>query len=116
MINKAILVGRVGTNPETKALSSGTTVCKFTLATSEKYRDKNGQSQEKTEWHTVVAWGKLAEICGQYLTKGRQVFVEGSINYRSYDGQDGQKRYVTEIKASDVKFLGRNNDESENPF
>jgi len=85
---------------------SGQGVCELRLATSESWNDKNGQRQERTEWHRVVVWGKRAEVCSKYLAKGRQVFVEGRIQTRSYDDKEGQKRYITEIIANDVQFLG----------
>ena len=81
-------------------------MAKFSVATTEKWTDQNGQKQEKTEWHNIVVWGKQAETCGQYLAKGRQVFVEGRITNRSYDDKDGNKKYITEIIARDVRFLG----------
>ncbi len=105
-INKVILIGRLGQDPELKYTPSGAAVCNFSLATSESWNDKAGQKQERTEWHRVVVWGKLAELCNQYLAKGRQCFVEGSLQTRSWDGQDGQKRYTTEINARNIQFLG----------
>ncbi len=106
MINKVILVGRLGKDPEVRFTPSGQAVAKFTVATTEKWRDQQGQMQERTEWHNIVVWGKQAETCGQYLSKGRQVFIEGRIQSRSYDDKDGNKRYITEIVAQNVKFLG----------
>ncbi|MBL6988438.1 MAG: single-stranded DNA-binding protein [Bacteriovoracaceae bacterium] len=106
-INKVILIGRLGQDPELKFTPSGQAVCKFSVATSEFWKDKNsGQKQEKTEWHRVVVWGKTAEHCNQYLAKGRQVFLEGKLQTSSWDGPDGQKRYKTEIVAANVQFLG----------
>lgn len=105
-INKVILVGRLGADPEMKSVGQGTTVTRLNLATSEQWNDKNGQKQERTEWHRVVAWGKLAEICGKHLSKGRQVYVEGRLQTRSWEDQQGQKRYTTEIVATTVQFLG----------
>lgn len=105
-INKVILIGRLGQEPELKYTPSGTSVCNFSLATTESWSDKAGQRQERTEWHRVVVWGKLAELCNQYLAKGRQCFVEGALQTRSWDGQDGSKRYTTEIVAKNVQFLG----------
>ncbi len=106
-VNKVILLGRLGQDPELKYTPSGAAVCNFSLATSESWMDKNsGQKQEKTEWHRIVVWGKLAELCNQYLSKGRQAFVEGRIETRSWDDQSGQKRYTTEIKANTVQFIG----------
>jgi single-strand DNA-binding protein len=105
-INKVILIGRLGQDPELKYTPSGSAVCNFSLATSESWADKSGQKQEKTEWHRIVVWGKLAELCNQYLAKGRQAFVEGSLQTRSWEGKDGQKRYTTEINARNIQFLG----------
>lgn len=105
-INKVIILGRLGKDPELKYTPSGAAVCNFTVATSETWADKSGQKQEKTEWHRIVVWGKLGELCNQYLSKGRQVFVEGKIQTRSWDDQNGQKKYLTEINATNVQFLG----------
>ena len=105
-INKVILVGRLGADPEVKTIAQGSTVASLNLATSENWTDKNGQRQEKTEWHRIVVWGKLAEICGKHLTKGRQVYVEGRLHTRQWDDKQGQKRYTTEIVATTVQFLG----------
>lgn len=107
-VNKVILIGRLGQDPELKYTPSGTAVTNFSLATSESWTDKAGQKQDRTEWHRVVVWGKLAELCNQYLAKGRQAFVEGALQTRSWDGKDGQKRYTTEINAKSVQFLGGN--------
>lgn len=105
-INKVILVGRLGQDPELKYTPSGMAVCNFSIATSENWTDKSGQKQERTEWHRIVVWGKLAEISGKYLAKGRQAYVEGQLQTRSWEAQDGQKRYTTEIVAKNVQFLG----------
>lgn len=104
-VNKVILLGRLGQNPELKYTPSGAAVCQFSLATSENWM-KDGQKQEKTEWHRVVVWGKLAELCNQYLQKGRQVYLEGRLQTRSWDDKNGQKRYTTEINASTIQFIG----------
>ena len=106
MVNKAIIVGNLGRDPEVRFTPSGRAVAKFTVATSERWTDQQGQRQERTEWHNIIVWGKQAETCGQYLSKGRQVYVEGRISNRSYDDKDGNKRYITEIIARDVRFLG----------
>ncbi len=106
MINKAILVGNLGRDPEVRFTPSGRAVARFPVATTERWTDQQGQRQEKTEWHNVVVWGKQAETCGQYLSKGRQVYVEGRISTRNYDDKDGNKRYITEVVARDVRFLG----------
>ena len=103
-INKVILVGNVGRHPEMKSLPSGTHLCKFSLATTDK-RSKDENGNPRTEWHNIVTWGKLAEICDRYVTKGKQLYIEGSIRTRSYE-QDGQKKYFTEIHASTMEMLG----------
>jgi single-strand DNA-binding protein len=105
-VNKVILVGNLGADPDMRYTPSGQGVCELRIATSESWNDKNGQRQERTEWHRVVVWGKRAEVCSKYLAKGRQVFVEGRIQTRTYDDKDGNKRYITEIIAADVQFLG----------
>ena len=107
-VNKVLLIGRLGNNPEIRYTNTGTAVANFNLATSENWNDKNGQKQERTEWHRVVVWGKLAELCEKYLSKGRQCFVEGRLQTRSWDDKDGNKRYTTEIVASTIQFLGSN--------
>ena len=105
-VNKVILVGNLGKDPELRYTSSGTAVATFSLATSERYKDRNGEQQEKTEWHNIVAWRNLAEICGKYLHKGKQIYIEGRIQTRSYDDRDGNKRYITEIVADQMQMLG----------
>ncbi|MFN3696441.1 MAG: single-stranded DNA-binding protein [Pseudobdellovibrio sp.] len=107
-INKVIIVGRLGQDPEMKAVGQGSTVTRLNVATSETWVDKNGQKQERTEWHRITVWGKLAELCGKYLAKGRQVYVEGKLQTRSWE-DNGQKKYATEIVASTVQFLGGGN-------
>lgn len=99
-------MGRLGQEPELRYTPSGQAVCNFSLATSENWTDKSGQKQERTEWHRVVVWGKMGELCNQYLAKGRQAFIEGSLQTRSWDAKDGSKRYTTEIVAKNVQFLG----------
>lgn len=114
-VNKVILLGRLGQDPELKFTPTGSAVCNFSVATSENWTDKAGQKQEKTEWHRVVVWGKLAELCNQYLAKGRQVFLEGKLQTRSWDDKDGNKKYTTEINATTIQFIGSNaNANSEN--
>lgn len=103
-MNKVLIIGRLGQDPELKYTAGGKAVCQMSIATSEK-RKKDGQMVEKTEWHRVVAWGKTAENCNQYLNKGRQVLIEGKIQTRSFDNQDGKKIYITEIVAQNVQFL-----------
>ena len=112
MINKVILVGRLGKDPEIRSTPSGTSVARFSLATDERFTDKSGEKQERTEWHNIVAWGKLGEICGQYLRKGRLVYIDGSIRTDSWDDKEtGQKKYRTEIIAQNMKMLERKSDE-----
>lgn len=108
-VNKVILVGRLGADPEVKTISSGNTVARLSLATSENWKDRDGQRQERTEWHRVVLWGKQAELAGKYLTKGRQIYIEGRLQTRSWDDPQGQKRYSTEIVANTIQFLGGGN-------
>lgn len=116
MINKVILVGRLGKDPEVRSTPGGQTVTKFTLATDERFTDKNGEKQERTEWHNIVAWARLGEICGQYLKKGKLVYIEGSIRTDSWDDKEsGQKKYRTEIIARDMKMLDRRGDEGGSP-
>ena len=116
-VNKVIILGRLGQDPELKYTPSGAAVCNFSLATTESWNDKNsGQKQERTEWHRVVVWGKLAELCNQYLSKGRQAFVEGRLQTRSWDDKNGQKRYTTEINATTVQFIGGNASAGSNDY
>lgn len=105
-VNKVILIGRLGNNPEIRYTPSGAAVANFNIATSESWNDKGGQKQERTEWHRIVVWNKLAELCNQYLTKGRQVYIEGRLQTRQWDDKDGNKRYTTEVIANTVQFLG----------
>jgi single-strand DNA-binding protein len=111
-INKVILIGRLGRDPEVRSTPSGATVAKFSIATDEKFTDRNGERQERTEWHNIVAWARLAEICGQYLKKGKLVYIEGSLRTDSWDDKEtGQKKYRTEIVARDMKMLDRKGDD-----
>ena len=105
-VNKVIIVGRLGQNPEVRYAPSGSAVANFSVATSESWTDKQNQKQEKTEWHRVVVWGKLAELCGQYLGKGRQVYVEGRLQTRQWQDKEGQTKYTTEVQAQSIQFLG----------
>ena len=105
-VNKAIILGNLGRDPEVRFTQSGRAVANFTVATTDTWFDQENGRQERTDWHNIVVWGKQAETCGQYLSKGRQVYVEGRIQTRSYDDRDGNKRYVTEIVAQRVQFLG----------
>ena len=104
-VNKAILVGRLGRDPETRYTSGGQAVCNFTLATDETYKDRAGERQKRTEWHRIVVWGKLAEICQQYLKKGSQIFIEGRIQTRQWDDREGNKRTTTEIVGNVMRML-----------
>jgi len=111
-VNKVILIGRLGKDPEIRSTPQGTTVAKFTLATDERFTDRSGEKQERTEWHNIVAWSKLAEICGQYLKKGKLVYIEGSLRTDSWeDKETGQKKYRTEIVAQNMQMLDRKGDE-----
>jgi single-strand DNA-binding protein len=106
MVNKVILVGNLGRDPEIRYTPSGTAVANFSIATSERWKDKNsGEMQERTEWHRIVAWGRLGEICGEYLNKGKQVYIEGRLQTRSWE-KDGVTRYTTEVVAAEMKMLG----------
>ncbi|WP_305044412.1 single-stranded DNA-binding protein [Geoalkalibacter sp.] len=110
-INKVILVGNLGKDPELRYTPSGVPVATFSLATSERFKNKDGQMQDKTEWHNIVAWRQLAEICGKYLHKGKQVYIEGKIQTRKYQDRDGNDRYITEIVADQMQMLGGRGEE-----
>ena len=110
MINKVILIGNLGADPETRFTQSGVQVTTFSLATTERWKDPDGQPREQTEWHRIVAWRKLAEICGQYLHKGSKVYIEGKLQTRKWQDQSGQDRYTTEIVAREMKMLGDKRD------
>ena len=105
-VNKVILVGHLGKDPELSYIPSGQSVAKFSLATSRSYKDKSGELKEETEWHNIVAWGKLGEICAQYLNKGRQAYVEGRIRSRKWEDREGKPRTTVEIVADEVVLLG----------
>jgi single-strand DNA-binding protein len=110
-INKVILVGRLGRDPELKYTASGTPFCRFSMATDDSWTDKgSGEKTERTEWHNIVVWNKLAEICNNYLTKGRMVYIEGSLQTREWDDKEGVKRKTTEIRANDMVMLGGGRD------
>ncbi|MBI4164760.1 MAG: single-stranded DNA-binding protein [Acidobacteria bacterium] len=113
-VNKVILIGRLGKDPELKYTPNGTPVAKFSLATDEVFKDQSGEQQRRTEWHNIVAWKRLAEICGEYLTKGKQVYIEGSIRSRQWEDQSGNKRTGYDIVAREMKMLGSKAD-SERP-
>lgn len=109
-VNKVILVGRLGADPEKTVTGSGKSVAKFNVATGEAWKDQSGQKQERTEWHRIVVWGSQAETCAQYLSKGRQVYIEGRLQTRQWDDKEGNKRYTTEVVAQRVQFLGSKSD------
>ena len=113
-INKVILIGRLGKDPELKYTANGTPVAKFSLATDDVYKDKmTGEQQQRTEWHNIVAWSKLADLSKRYLTKGRQVYIEGRLRTREWDDKDGNKRRTTEIVASQMVLLGSRSESGE---
>ena len=105
-VNRVILVGNLGRDPELRYIQSGQPVANFTLATNDRWRDKEGNNQERTEWHRIVVWGKSAENCAQYLQKGRSVYVEGRLQTREWEDKEGNKRQTTEVVAQTVQFLG----------
>ncbi len=105
-VNKVILVGNLGRDPELRYIPSGQAVANFTLATNERWRDKDGNNQERTEWHRIVVWGKSAENCAQFLQKGRSVYIEGKLQTQEWEDKDGNKRRTTEVIAQTVQFLG----------
>ncbi len=105
-VNKVILIGNLGKDPELRRTANGTSVASFSLATTERFNDRSGARQERTEWHNIVAWGKLADLANQYLKKGRSAYIEGRISTSSWDDKDGNKRYKTEITANQIQFLG----------
>jgi single-strand DNA-binding protein len=108
MLNKVMLIGNLGRDPEVRSTPSGQPVASFTLATSRRWKDKSGQRQEQTEWHNIVVWGRQAEVAGQYLTKGKQVYIEGRLQTRSWDDRNtGEKKYRTEIVCENFQMLGQ---------
>ncbi|MGD8375789.1 MAG: single-stranded DNA-binding protein [Acidobacteriota bacterium] len=112
-INKVILIGNLGRDPEVRYTQGGSAVANLNLATNEVFNDRNGQRQERTEWHRVVVWGKQAEIAKEYLSKGRQIYVEGSLQTRQWEDKDGNKRYTTEVKCQRFVMLGGRGERSE---
>lgn len=112
-VNKVILIGNLGADPELKYTPSGAAVCELRLATNESWTDKSGAKQDRTEWHRVIVWNKLAEMCGKYLAKGRTVYIEGKITTEHWNDKDGNKRYTTKIMAQTVQFLGGRGDGGE---
>jgi single-strand DNA-binding protein len=115
-VNKVILVGNLGSDPTVRFTSGGTAVANFNIATTERFNNKSGEREERTEWHRIVAWGKLAEICQQYLKKGKQVYIEGRLQTRQWEDQQGQKRTSTEIVAQTMQMLGRAGDNTGGDF
>jgi single-strand DNA-binding protein len=113
-LNKVMLIGHLGKDPEVRYTASGKAVATFTLATSQQWRDQDGNDQERTEWHRIVAWGRLGEVCGEYLSKGRQAFIEGRIQTRDWEDQDGNKRTTVEIVANDLILLGGGGGQAQN--
>ncbi len=105
-VNKAILIGRLGKDPDLRYTPNGTAVASFTLATNERWTNQEGQSNERTTWHNIVVWGKQAELAKEYLRKGRQVYLEGRIQNRTYDDREGNKRFVSEVVVQNMQFLG----------
>jgi len=106
MLNKVMLIGNLGADPETRFTQDGTCVCNLRVATTEKFKNRNGERQERTEWHRVVMWGRLGEIANQYLSKGSRVYIEGKIETRKWQNRDGNDQYTTEIRANEMKMLG----------
>ncbi len=106
MLNKVMLIGNLGADPETRFTQDGTCVCNLRLATTEKFKNRAGEQQEKTEWHRVVLWGRLGEIANQYLKKGARVYIEGKIETRKWQDRDGNDKYTTEVRANEMKMLG----------
>jgi single-strand DNA-binding protein len=106
-LNKVMLIGNVGKDPEVRHLESGATTASFTLATTERYKDKNGETKDQTEWHNIVCWRALADLVEKYVRKGSQLYIEGRIRTRSYTDRDGNTRYITEITADNLQMLGR---------
>ncbi len=115
-VNKVILVGNLGSDPESR-MAGDTPVCNFSLATNESWKGKDGQKQDRTEWHRIIVWGKVGENCQKFLSKGRPVYIEGKLQTRSWEDKEGVKRYTTEVVARDVKFLGSasGNDRDDRP-
>jgi len=106
MLNKVMLIGNLGADPEVRYTQDGTCVCNIRVATTERWKNRNGEPQERTEWHRVVLWGRLGEIAGQYLSKGRQVYIEGRLETRKWTDKEGNERYTTEIRAQTMQMLG----------
>jgi single-strand DNA-binding protein len=113
-VNKVILVGRLGSDPELRYTTNGSPVANFNLATNESWVEKDGKKQEKTEWHRIVVFGKVAELCSKYLTKGKQTYIEGKLQTRQWQDKDGQTKYTTEVQALSVQFIGDKNTSEDN--
>ena len=111
-VNKVILIGNLGADPEVRYASSGVAVCNFTMATTRTYKDKQGESKDETEWHRVVAFGRTAEVCGEYLKKGRQVYIEGRLQTREWQDKDGNRRWTTEVVTDTMQMLGNRGGDS----
>jgi len=114
VLNKAILIGNLGDSPTVRYTQDGTPVASFSVATSERWKDKDGHNQESTEWHKIVVWKRLAEICGEYLSKGSKVYIEGKMQTRKWQDQNGNDRYTTEIVAREMKMLDSKGSSKEN--
>ena len=114
-VNKVILVGNLGSDPQIRYTPNGTAVANFNIATTERFTNKNGEKESRTEWHRIVAWGRLAEICNEYLKKGKQIYVEGRIQTRQWEDKDGNKQKSTEIIANNMVMLGRAGDAGDAP-
>jgi single-strand DNA-binding protein len=114
-VNKAILLGNLGKDPELRYTPAGKAVTTFSLATTERWKEQGGQQKESTTWHNVVAWGRQAEVIKEYLTKGKQVYIEGRIVNRSYDDKDGNKRYISEVVLQNFQFIGSKSDGASPP-
>ncbi len=114
-VNKVILVGRLGKDPEVKFTQGGVALARFSMATDETWKDQNGEKQQRTEWHNIIAWRRLAEICGQYLVKGKLVYIEGRLQTRSWEDREGNKRSTTEVQADNMVMLGGRGEEGQAP-
>ncbi len=114
-LNRVVLIGHLGADPDLKTTATGRSLCNLKVATEDVWKDKAGQRQEKTEWHRITVWGQQAETCGKYLKKGRQVYIEGSLETRTWDDKDGNKRFSTEVRADKVLFLGGKDAEQPEP-
>lgn len=114
-VNKVIIVGNLGKDPEMKFMPNGKAACNFSVATTDKWKDKSGEQQERTEWHRIATFDKLAEICGEYLKKGSQVYVEGKLTTRKWQDKDGQDRYTTEVIADRMQMLGARSEGAQKP-